>query len=162
MSFPDAVKTVLSKYADFSGRARRSEYWWFFLFDLLVSLVAAVVDLVIGTASSLGPYGLLQIVASLALFIPGLAVAVRRLHDTDRVGWWLFLGVLPVIGAIILLVWFCTEGHRTPNRFGPDPKGLAGGLDRPGGYGDQQGYGQPGGYGPGSGFGSNDNPYRPR
>ncbi|PRY45726.1 uncharacterized membrane protein YhaH (DUF805 family) [Geodermatophilus tzadiensis] len=114
MTFPDAVRSVLTRYADFTGRARRAEYWWFALFSVAVVVVAAIIDALIG-------FPLLQIVVSLGLFIPSLAVGVRRLHDTDRSGWWLLIGLVP-FGGIVLLVFYCLEGQRHPNRHGPDPK----------------------------------------
>ncbi len=119
LSFPDAVRSVLTQYATFSGRARRAEYWWFALFSVVVVLVAAIIDVAIG-------FPLVQLVVSLGLIVPGLAVGVRRLHDTDRSGWWLLLGLVP-FGGIVLLVFYCLEGLRGPNRYGPDPKAALGG-----------------------------------
>ena len=114
MGFPDAVRSVLTQYATFTGRARRAEYWWFALFSVVVVMVAAIIDAAIG-------FPLLQLVVSLGLVIPSLAVGVRRLHDTDRSGWWLLLGLVP-FGGIVLLVFYCLEGQPAPNRYGPDPK----------------------------------------
>ena len=112
----------LRKYADFSGRARRKEYW---LFALGVWLAEIVLMGVSGGFSSspniLGSSVL--VVFCLALFVPSLAVGFRRLHDTDRSAWWLLIGLLPLVGAITLLVFFCFDGTPGPNRFGPDPKG---------------------------------------
>lgn len=115
MSFVDAVKSVLSQYIGFSGRARRSEYWYFVLFNLLVSVVAALIDAAIGTS-------ILQIVVALALFLPGLAVAIRRLHDTGRSGWWIFIALVPIVGFILLIVWNATDSEGD-NEYGPSPKG---------------------------------------
>ena len=137
MPFPDAVKICLSKYADFSGRARRSEYWWFVLFNVLVSIVASILDSIVGTKS--GGTGLFGVIAALALLLPGLAVGARRLHDTGRTGWWLLIGLIPCIGFIVLIVFFVQDSH-PDNQYGASPKGYAGG---PG----AGGYGQPGGYG---------------
>jgi uncharacterized membrane protein YhaH (DUF805 family) len=150
MSFPDAVKVCLNKYVDFSGRARRSEYWWFVLFYVLVYIVAAIIDGVLGT-------NFVVILAWLGLLLPGLAVGVRRLHDTSKSGWFILLGLIPIIGGIILLIFY-VQDSAPDNQYGPSPKGYAGyGQPGPGqpGYG-QQGYGQPdygqAGYGqPGSG-----------
>src|SRR3712207_5732824 len=103
MTFPDAVRSVLTRYADFTGRARLAEYWWFALFSVAVVVVAAIIDALIG-------FPLLQIVVSLGLFIPSLAVGVRRLHDTDRSGWWLLIRLVP-FGGIVLLVFYCLEGQ---------------------------------------------------
>ena len=123
MDFMTAVRTCLSKDVDFSGRARRSEYWYFALFTFLVGLVTSILDAVVGTdyeGATSG--GLINTVVSLALFLPGLAVGIRRLHDTDRSGWWILLGLIPIIGWIILIVWYCTDSKPGDNRFGPNPK----------------------------------------
>jgi uncharacterized membrane protein YhaH (DUF805 family) len=119
MSFADAIRTCLSKYTDFSGRARRSEYWFFVLFNILVSIVASIIDAIIGTRS--GSFGLIEGIAALALLLPGLAVGARRLHDTGRSGWWLLIGLIPIIGAIILIVFFVQDSH-PDNSYGPSPK----------------------------------------
>jgi len=129
MDFMTAVRTCLSKYVGFSGRARRSEYWYFALFSFLVSLATSVIDAVIGTdydGATSG--GLINTVAGLALFLPGLAVAVRRLHDTDRSGWWLLIGLVPIVGGIVLLVFMVLEGTRGPNSHGADPKAVPAGA----------------------------------
>ena len=111
----------LKRYAQFSGRSRRKEYWMFTLFTILVSIAASLIDVILGFGfQNNGPVG---IIASLALLVPGIAVAMRRLHDTDRSGWWLLLFLLPIIGWIVLLVFYCTDGTPGTNRFGPDPKG---------------------------------------
>lgn len=116
MSFADAVRTCLSKYVDFSGRARRSEYWWFYLAVILVTVVGAIIDAVIGTS------GVFQLIASLAVILPGLAAGVRRLHDTDRSGWMMLLGLIPIAGPIILLVFFVQDSKPGANQYGPNPK----------------------------------------
>lgn len=129
-----AVRTVFTKYVVFSGRARRAEYWWFALFSFLVSIVANVIDLAIG-------HRILAYVLGLVFLLPGLAVAVRRLHDTDRSGWWIFLGLIPIIGGIVLLVFVIMDGTPGPNRFGPSPKQLSGPLPgAPIGYPPADGY----------------------
>lgn len=113
MDFATAARTVLTqKYATFSGRAMRSEYWWYALFVLIVAIVLALVDRFVLGASVLGA------IWSLATLIPSLAVAVRRLHDLDKSGWWLLLGFIPLIGALVLLYWFCQPGTPGPNQFG--------------------------------------------
>jgi uncharacterized membrane protein YhaH (DUF805 family) len=129
MSFQDAVRTCLSKYVDFSGRARRSEYWWFFLFSVIVGIVAGIIDGIIKTP-------ILGILCGLALLLPGLAVSIRRLHDTSKVGWWLLIDLIPCVGFIVLLIFFVTDSHGD-NQYGPSPKG--GGAATGGGVG----YGQP-------------------
>jgi uncharacterized membrane protein YhaH (DUF805 family) len=118
MDFGRSISTCLSKYATFSGRASRSEYWWFVLFTILVSSVAQILDALL--AVSIGIAGL-DLIATFALLIPSIAVAARRLHDTDRSGWWQLLLLIPLVGWIVLLVWYCTRGTVGPNRFGADP-----------------------------------------
>jgi len=123
MSFGQAVSTVLSKYATFSGRARRSEYWWWYLFITLVGIVGNIVDRIAGLnfGDTTARGGWISTVAGLALFIPTLAVSIRRLHDTTRSGWWLLIGLIPVIGWIILLFFYFTDSD-ADNQYGPYPK----------------------------------------
>ena len=127
MGFQEAVRSVLRQYAVFVGRASRSEYWWFVLFNVLTTAVAAVLDLMLfgGEGSFLGGSPL-ETLWSLILLLPNLAVTVRRLHDTGRVGWWLLIGLVPVIGWIVLLFWMVQRGDAGPNAYGPDPLGYAG------------------------------------
>jgi len=112
---------VLKKYAVFSGRARRSEYWYFALFTVIASVVLAIVDSVLGTKTATG-MGLLGGLYSLGVLVPSLGVSVRRLHDTNRSGWWLLIVLLPLIGAIVLIVFMATEGQAEANQYGPNPK----------------------------------------
>lgn len=119
MSFGEAVRTCFRKYATFTGRAGRSEYWWWVLFYVLVIFAVGLVGSP-GDAASDGLYGLLGIVW-LALFIPTLAVFVRRLHDTNRSGWWWFIGLIPFVGSIVLLVFVLEAGSPGPNKYGPPP-----------------------------------------
>lgn len=137
MSFQDAVRTCIQqKYADFSGRGRRSEYWFFFLFNILLSIVATVINSILRLPSP-GNSALLSWIVSLALLVPGLAAAVRRLHDTGRSGWWLLIGLVPCIGAIVLIVFMVQDSQPQPNQYGPSPKGgpAFGGPAPYGGYG---------------------------
>jgi uncharacterized membrane protein YhaH (DUF805 family) len=120
MSFTDAVRSVLGQYAVFRGRARRAEYWWFALFAGLVTLVAAAIDAVLGTSSA-ADMGLVQVVVWLALLLPSLAVTVRRLHDTNRSGWWVLVGLLPIL-SLVLVVFLLLDGNPHANRFGSSPK----------------------------------------
>ena len=113
---------VLKKYAVFSGRARRKEYWFFVLFNLIISLVLTFIDSALGTLNEETGYGLLSGVYSLAVLIPSLAVAVRRLHDTGRTGWWLLIGLIPLIGLIVLLIFFVQDSKPGDNEYGPNPK----------------------------------------
>jgi uncharacterized membrane protein YhaH (DUF805 family) len=113
---------VLRKYAVFSGRARRKEYWYFFLFNIIITVVLAVVDGATGTLSPEAGIGLLGGIYALAVLIPAIAVAVRRLHDTDRSGWWLLISLIPLIGAIVLIVFFATDSNPGNNQYGTNPK----------------------------------------
>ena len=118
MNFGQAIKSGFSHYVTFSGRASRSEYWFWVLFAALGGLVTAMLDAAIfGYNPGVSP---LNGIFGLVIFLPGLAVAARRLHDTDRTAWWLLLA-LTGIGAILLIVWFCFKGTPGPNRFGDKP-----------------------------------------
>lgn len=120
------LSVLKNKYADFNGRSRRKEYWNYVLF-LFLFFLAAYAIMFVGLAmestliSGLG--SLLAVIIALGTFIPSLAAAVRRLHDTNRSGWFYLIGLIPLIGSILLLVWFCTEGTHGDNEYGPDPKG---------------------------------------
>ena len=115
LPFADAVRSVLTQFATFTGRARRSEYWWFALFSLGLSVAASVLDTVIGTS-------VVELVVGLGMILPSFALSVRRLHDIGRSGWWLLIGLVPLAGAIILIVFACTDSERGANRWGPSPK----------------------------------------
>jgi uncharacterized membrane protein YhaH (DUF805 family) len=115
---------VLKQYAVFSGRSRRKEYWFFFLFNLIISIVLGVVDEVFGLGIGEG-FGLLGLLYMLAVLLPGIGVSIRRLHDTGRSGWWLLLAFVPIIGAIVLLVFMLLDSQPEPNEYGPNPKTLA-------------------------------------
>ncbi|WP_028927203.1 DUF805 domain-containing protein [Pseudonocardia acaciae] len=112
---------VLRQYADFNGRARRTELWMFALFNVIAMLVLGIIDAVAGLKIDPG-FGVLGSIYSLAVLVPGLAVSVRRLHDTGRSGWWILLGLVPIVGGIVLLVWYCTPGKPENNRWGANPK----------------------------------------
>lgn len=122
MSPAQAVKTVLKKYAVFSGRARRSEFWWFTLFATIASIVAIEIDIAIFGEGMEDPTPL-STVLSLALLLPWLSVTVRRLHDIGRTGWWYLISLIPIIGWIALIVFTVTDS-KPDNRFGLSPKGL--------------------------------------
>lgn len=113
---------VLKKYAVFSGRAQRAEYWYYILFYLLIYIGLAVADGVTGTFSSEAGMGLLTGIFALGMLIPSLAVGVRRLHDTDRSGWWLLITLIPLIGGIVLLVFTIQDSTPGENKYGPNPK----------------------------------------
>lgn len=116
----------LKQYFDFSGRARRKEYWLFCLFNVIIAYILSVIDSAIGLTFPVGivELGILGVIYSLLLFIPGLAVCVRRLHDIGKSGWFYLIGLIPLVGAIILLIWFCKEGEHKTNKWGPDPKNI--------------------------------------
>lgn len=116
MSFSEAVNSVLfQNYANFQGRAARPEFWWFMLAILIASLVAAIID-----EYGIGP-PILESLVTLVTIIPSLSVGARRLHDTDRSGWWQLLSLIPLIGTIVLIVWWATAGSAAENRFGRPP-----------------------------------------
>ena len=114
---------VLRKYLVFEGRARRKEYWFFVLFNIIIAMILAIIDGTIGTLNPETGVGLLSGIYSLAVLIPTFAVAIRRLHDTDRSGWWLLIGLVPLLGGLVLLVFFVLDGTPGTNQFGPSPKG---------------------------------------
>jgi uncharacterized membrane protein YhaH (DUF805 family) len=121
MSMFDWYRKVISQYVDFSGRARRSEYWYFALVNIIIGFVLGLVDSIIGTTSS-GGFGILGGIYLLAILVPSIAVAARRLHDTGRSGWWLLIGLIPIIGAIVLLVFVVQDSQPGSNQWGPNPK----------------------------------------
>ena len=119
MTFSEAISSGFRNYVGFSGRASRSEFWYWILFTVLVSIVTSIVDFG-ALSSNVMPFSSIW---SLVTFLPSLAMGIRRLHDTDRSGWWWLLSLIPLIGIIVLIVFWCSEGTRGPNRFGPDPLG---------------------------------------
>jgi uncharacterized membrane protein YhaH (DUF805 family) len=133
MTFVEAIKTGLSKYVTWKGRASRSEFWFFFLFVMLCLIVASIVDTILGTTfKAVNPmtgleqsagYGYVYMLVGLGLFLPNLSVMVRRLHDTGRSGWWYWIVLIPLVGAILLIVWFATKGTTGSNEYGEDPLG---------------------------------------
>jgi uncharacterized membrane protein YhaH (DUF805 family) len=128
MTFGQSIQTCLSKYVTWKGRASRSEFWYFYLFTILsyiggliVVEIAALLSSMLGTL-----FALVYAVGMLALFLPYLSVLVRRLHDTNRSGWWYWIVLVPLLGVILLIVFFCTKGTDGENRYGPDPLGSSG------------------------------------
>jgi uncharacterized membrane protein YhaH (DUF805 family) len=123
---------VLKNYAVFSGRARRKEYWWFSLFNFIFILVLDGIDLfviaphihslILPIVYTLTIVSSLTIIYILAVIVPGIAVGVRRLHDTNRSGWWYFIGLIPIVGSIILIVFYAMDSQPGDNRYGPNPK----------------------------------------
>ena len=117
--------SVLKKYAVFSGRAQRAEYWYFFLFSIIISFVLGIIDGVIGFGvGTIMGMGILSGIYSLAVLIPGLAVSVRRLHDIGKSGWMLLILLIPLIGIIWLLILFVINSDPGENKYGPNPKGV--------------------------------------
>jgi uncharacterized membrane protein YhaH (DUF805 family) len=117
MNFTQAISSGFSNYVNFSGRACRSEYWYWILFIILAEIVTTIIDWIIGISVTTSLFGL-------ATVLPSLSIAFRRLHDLDRSGWWIFLSLIPLIGWIILLIWYCSRGTEGGNRFGPDRLGV--------------------------------------
>lgn len=113
---------VLKQYAVFNGRARRKEYWYFLLFNIIISIILGVIDGVVGSFSPETGIGLLGGIYALAVLIPGLAVSIRRLHDTNRSGWWLLLLLIPLIGPIVIIVFMATDSNPEENQYGANPK----------------------------------------
>ena len=113
MNFVQAISSGFSNYVNFSDRAIRSEYWYWVLFMILGDIVAGIVDWAIGAQVMTGLFGL-------ATLLPNIGIAIRRLHDLDRTGWWILLGLIPLVGWIILIIWYTARGTVGPNRFGPD------------------------------------------
>jgi len=122
MNFGQAIGSGFKNYVGFEGRACRSEYWFWVLFVFVVSLATAILDQVLFSDSAVS---ILNTLFGLAVFLPGLAVAIRRLHDIDKSGWWILLGLIPIVGWIILIVWAVQKGDGASNRFGGDPLALA-------------------------------------
>lgn len=119
VGFIEAVRNAYRNFANFSGRARRAEYWWWTLFATLVYLGAEAVNL--GAYSMDGGANPAGLIILLVILFPGIALSVRRLHDTGRSGWWLLVNVLPLIGYLIFLYWMIKRGDQGANEFGPDP-----------------------------------------
>ena len=138
MRFREAISSVFRQYATFDGRARRSEYWYFVLFNILIYALMLIVSTLIlstgvagrssGMNAAMGRMSLLYIlygIYSLAIIIPGLALLCRRLHDIGRAGTYMLFAFIPFVGLIFLLIWVLQEGEPGPNRYGPDPKSSA-------------------------------------
>jgi uncharacterized membrane protein YhaH (DUF805 family) len=118
MSFTEAIQSCFSNYANFNGRARRSEYWYFILFSFIVNVILVL----LGRASNVFSY--LGSIVTLAMFIPNLAVSIRRLHDIGKSGWYYLISFIPLVGTIIMIVWFCQDSVPGTNMYGMNPKGI--------------------------------------
>lgn len=129
MGFSDAVRSVLTNYATFRGRAPRSEFWWFVLFTLIANLVLGLVDsLIVAPILGFSPFSdngarPLSALFSLAIFVPSLAVGARRLHDTGRSAWWLLIGLVPLIGWLIFVYFAAQRSEAVTTEYGPPPLG---------------------------------------
>ena len=123
MTFMESIQTVLQKYADFTGRARRSEYWWFVLAYSVVNFVISLIGSIAGggvqTATSV-----ISGIIGLGLIVPSLSVGARRLHDIGKSGWWQLLSLIPCVGGIILIIWCAKDSDPGDNMYGPNPKGM--------------------------------------
>jgi len=140
MGFGQAIATCFGKYASFTGRARRSEFWWFWLFNIIVTVILNIIDNAVGwivdlgsetinTGSGIitfanGDIGALSTIWALVVLLPFLSVTIRRLHDTDRSGWWWWIWLVPCVGPIVLLVFMLLDSTPGDNRFGANPKGF--------------------------------------
>ncbi len=113
---------ALKKYADFSGRARRREYWFYILFYVIILVVLTICDTIIGTTVQGAGLGILTLIYLLVVLIPTLAVTVRRLHDTGRSGWWILIQLVPIVGVFILLYFLVSDSNPGTNAYGPSPK----------------------------------------
>ena len=127
MSFGEALKSFWANYTNFKGRARRSEYWFVQLFLVIVNLAAAVIDFALMNGDverfvANGGGGIVGLILILATIIPAIAVLIRRLHDTGRSGWWALIGLIPLAGAIVLLVFTVEDSNPTENKYGTSPK----------------------------------------
>ena len=116
MGFGEAVSTCFKKSVVWEGRASRAEFWWFYLAQILIIFAAGIIDQIIGT-------GFLYIIALIVVILPSIAVLIRRLHDTDRTGWWYWIQLLPLIGLIVILVFTLSGSDEGDNKYGPNPSG---------------------------------------
>ncbi|MGZ5341123.1 MAG: DUF805 domain-containing protein [Solirubrobacterales bacterium] len=115
MTFGEAIKDGFDHYVKFDGRASRPAFWWWLLFVVLVSIAANIIDAGIFEGT------VLTWIVGLALFLPGLSVSIRRLHDTNRTGWWVLISFIPIIGFIVLLIFYIQESDPGENQYGPPP-----------------------------------------
>lgn len=123
MSMSEAIKSVFNKYATFSGRARRSEYWYWALFTSIISIACSILISIVGQDSGFATFiSIIEGIWALAILVPGLALCWRRLHDIGKSGAYWFFILIPLVGAIMLLVWFCQDSQPGENQYGPNPK----------------------------------------
>jgi len=117
MNFWEAINSAFKNYATFKGRASRSEFWYFFLFSILISLIAQQLDFALHQNES----GAISGIVTIILLVPGIALQVRRLHDIGKSGWWFFLNLIPLLGQIALIILSCMRGHTETNQYGDNP-----------------------------------------
>ncbi len=118
MSFGQAISSGFKNYAVFSGRATRSAFWWFYLFTIIVGIAISVIESAMGSSGIAGGLGIISFIWFLGVFLPTLGLVIRRLHDADHSGWWWFIGLVPLVGIIVLIVFWATPGTQGDNRFG--------------------------------------------
>ena len=116
------VNVFKKHYADFQGRASRSEFWYFTLFSFLISIAISIVTGIIGAVLNTGIFGFLSVIYSLAVIVPSICLGIRRLHDTGKSGWWYLISLVPVVGFIILIVFWVMDSEPDRNQYGPNPK----------------------------------------
>ena len=123
------IDTIKNRYAKFNGRATRSEYWFYMLFYFILAVLVGMIDTLLinpmlgATSQQAGEGGFLQIILALVLLVPSIAIGVRRLHDIGKSGWWLLIGLVPIIGALVLIYFYVTDSQAGSNQFGKNPKG---------------------------------------
>lgn len=117
------LKVVRDNYVNFSGRAQRKEYWMFVLFNVLIIIALQIIETMVGL--NVGDTGIISTLYALAVVLPSLAVGVRRLHDTGKSGWWILLSLIPILGAIVLIIFLVIDSQPGDNKYGPNPKGVS-------------------------------------
>ncbi len=113
---------ALKNWKDFAGRSRRKEYWFFILINAIISIGLSIVDQIIGTANAESGFGVLGTVYALVILVPAIAVTIRRLHDTNKSGWWILIIFIPIIGPLVLLYFMIIDSDEGDNQYGPNPK----------------------------------------
>lgn len=116
---------VIRNYTGFSGRARRKEYWYFTLVNILANLVMSIIDRILGSALQIESFGLFGVIYALFILIPSIAVTVRRLHDTGRTGWWVLIAFIPIVGLLVMLYFLIQDSDEGTNQYGASPKDLS-------------------------------------
>ena len=120
MTFVEAIQSVFTQFNNFHGRARRSEYWWYLLFECVIDFGLSF----LGSYTGIGAFTIAMYIFNLVLLVPGLALCFRRMHDTGKSGWWLLPAMIPIAGQIYIILWFLKDSQPGENQYGPNPKGL--------------------------------------